>query len=67
MSVVTKIFILSTMLLFLKGNHSFSQGETGSVIQLTLDKCIQIALEKNENIRLVIMTGGGEKSFSAGN
>jgi outer membrane protein len=64
MSVVTKIFILSTMLLFLKGNHSFSQGETGSVIQLTLDKCIQIALEKNENIQIADLEIDSQKALT---
>ncbi len=64
MSVVTKFFILPILFLILNGNHSSAQGDPEPVILLTLDKCIQIALEKNENIQIANIEIDAQKALT---
>lgn len=64
MRVVTKFFILAFPLLVLNANHSFSQGNMEPVMQLTLDKCIQTALQKNENIQIADLEIDAQKALT---
>jgi outer membrane protein TolC len=48
----------------LTGKYAFSQEDTGPVMQLTLDKCIQLALEKNENIQIADLEIESQKALT---
>lgn len=64
MKVVSKLIILTALVLTLTGKYSFSQEATTPVIQLTLEKCIQLALEKNENIQIADLDIEAQKALT---
>jgi len=57
-------FIVITFLLSICWNNSFSQDSIEPILPLTLDKCIQLALEKNENIQIADLEIGVSKALA---
>lgn len=64
MKVVTQLIILTTLVHLLAIKYAFSQEDTSAVMKLTLDKCIHLALEKNENIQIADLEIDAQKALA---